>query len=151
MTAMPREPVILESDHTDNNGSVMVDLSANLAARSFHFGGYLDCTDTTPLYRSADLGLERQFSVLAERWRSETGGFSVNDRRVVHPAYQEIIGLGPRVIPIILRELQVRPDYWFWALRALTRENPVNEADAGRMPRMTEAWLNWGRQHGHLI
>ena len=65
-----------------------------------------------------------------------------------HPAYQRIIGLGPQVIPLILAELAKQPDHWFWALQALTGENPVPFADQGRIPAMTAAWLTWGHDNG---
>lgn len=42
----------------------------------------------------------------------------------MHPAYQRIIGLGPEVAPLLLRELERQPDHWFWALKALTGADP---------------------------
>ncbi len=47
------------------------------------------------------------------------------------PAYQEIIGLGPAVVPLVLRELEQRPAHWFSALRALTGADPMDPADRG--------------------
>jgi hypothetical protein len=38
--------------------------------------------------------LNRQFRELAETWRRETGFFSFMQQRVLHPAYQRIIGMG---------------------------------------------------------
>ena len=67
-----------------------------------------------------------------------------------HPAYQRIIGLGPQAIPLILAEMQREPRHWFWALAALTGENPVSLADQGRVPEMTAAWLMWGRENGWI-
>ena len=69
---------------------------------------------------------------------------------VEHPAYQSIIRMGPAVVPLILRELQREPDYWFWALTAITGENPVPPEDAGDLDRMTDAWLAQGRARGYL-
>ena len=37
----------------------------------------------------------------------------------------------PAVVPLILSELEKEPDLWFWALEAITDENPVSESDAG--------------------
>lgn len=68
----------------------------------------------------------------------------------MHPAYQRIIALGRDVVPLLLRDLQVEPKYWFWALSSITGEQPVADDDAGDMERMTEAWLQWGRQHHFL-
>ena len=62
----------------------------------------------------------------------------------MHPAYQQIIGMGTPALPLIFQELQREPDHWFWALGAITGENPVPEEDAGDLDAMTDAWLSWG-------
>ena len=93
---------------------------------------------------------ETLFAQLTERWRHETRFLSSTSAIVTHPAYQRIIGLGPQVIPLILAEMQREPGPWFWALCALTGENPVPPADQGRLPAMTEAWLKWGRDNGWI-
>ena len=57
--------------------------------------------------------------------------------------------MGPRAIPLILKQLESegdQPDMWFWALRTLTNADPVSEADRGNIVRMANAWLEWGRQ-----
>ena len=92
--------------------------------------------------------LSTLFRQLAERWREETQFLSSTTAICTHPAYQRIIGLGPRVIPLILAELAREPGQWFWALRALTGENPVPPDDQGRVQAMADAWLAWGRQNG---
>jgi hypothetical protein len=56
--------------------------------------------------------------------------------------------MGPDVLPIIFRELKREPDYWFWALSAITGENPVRAEDAGDLAKMTEVWLRWAKIHG---
>jgi hypothetical protein len=91
-----------------------------------------------------------KFRRLADQWLEETQLTSSLTEIVLHSAYQQIIGMGNAALPLILRELQERPAHWFWALRAITGENPVPREDAGRMARMTEHWLDWGRQHGFL-
>ena len=62
--------------------------------------------------------------------------------------YYQIIGMGPKVVPLILRELEKETDHWFWALEAITGENPVKEDDAGDMRASARAWLEWGRRNG---
>lgn len=94
--------------------------------------------------------LEQTYQALAAKWREETGHISSITKLVMHPCYQRIIGLGPAVLPILLRELQREPDYWFWALEAITGENPVDDKDMGNVPRMAEAWLNWARRRENI-
>lgn len=68
----------------------------------------------------------------------------------MHPAYQQIIGMGPDALPLILRDLADEPAPWFWALRAITGEDPVPEAERGDVDRMVEAWLSWGMRRNLL-
>ena len=90
------------------------------------------------------------FRKLVEWWRSETGLLSSIEDKVLHPAYQQIIGMGPEAIPLILRELQRSPGHWFWALNAITRDDPIDSKDAGNVRKMTEAWLKWGEERGYV-
>lgn len=46
----------------------------------------------------------------------------------------------PAVVPRILAELEKEPDHWFWALDALTDENPVAESDAGDVEASARVW-----------
>jgi len=49
---------------------------------------------------------------------------------------------------LILEELRREPDQWFWALEAITEENPVGPADAGNVRDMARVWIEWGKQNG---
>ncbi|MBI3268726.1 MAG: hypothetical protein HYZ53_06870 [Planctomycetes bacterium] len=89
--------------------------------------------------------VEQKFHELAERWKKERNPFAAPEAMFLHPAYQQIIGMGTAVVPLLLLELEQRPDEWFWALRAITQEDPVPEADRGRLRPMIEAWLRWGK------
>ncbi|MDQ2810067.1 MAG: hypothetical protein M3Z04_24585 [Chloroflexota bacterium] len=93
--------------------------------------------------------LAETFRVLAHEWRWQTGMLSSAQTRVMHPAYQRIIGLGPAVVPLILRELAERPDHWFWALHAITEEDiaPNNT----NLAEVCTAWLQWGKDRGYLV
>jgi hypothetical protein len=53
-----------------------------------------------------------------------------------HPAYQKIIEMGARAIPLLLSELRERPDHRFIALHAVTGANPVQEQSRGRLKEM---------------
>ncbi len=94
--------------------------------------------------------LDVTFSELVERWRAETAFLSSVNELVLHPAYQRIIGLGPAAVPLLLAELQRNLDHWFWALHAITGENPVPATDAGNVKKMAAAWLTWGKERGYV-
>ena len=92
--------------------------------------------------------LRQTFEALAAQWRRETMALSSSTEKILHPAYQRIIGLGSAVLPLVLHELEQRGGHWFWALRALSGENPVQPEDAGQVRKMTELWLEWGQVRG---
>lgn len=91
---------------------------------------------------------ESHFRQLAEQWRRETAHVSSLKQACLHPAYQRIIGMGPAVVPYLLRELEQAPDHWFWALNAITEEDPAQAEDT--LAGATRAWLAWGREKGFL-
>lgn len=91
-----------------------------------------------------------QFHELAERWRQESSFMSSAREMASHPAYKAIISMGREVVPLILRELQQRPDHWFWALATITGEDPVPPESHGNVREMAGAWLLWGRERGYL-
>jgi hypothetical protein len=99
--------------------------------------------------RSVPLALSHRFEALATQWRRETRHLSLMNDIVLNSAYQQIIGMGKPAIALILKDLKQQPEHWFWALRSITGENPIRPEDRGRLPQMTEAWLEWGRQHGY--
>jgi hypothetical protein len=93
-------------------------------------------------------GDAEKFQALAETWRREVQFLSSVTEMVLHSAYQRIIGMGAAVVPHLLRELERRPDHWFWALTAITGADPVKLEDRGKLRKMTEAWLRWGKEQG---
>jgi hypothetical protein len=93
---------------------------------------------------------EQRFRRLAEAWKKETLYLSNAAKKAVHPAYQGIIGLGELAVPWILEELRKEPCDWFWALSAITGENPIPEESAGKVDEMAAAWLRWGREQGYI-
>ncbi len=85
-----------------------------------------------------------KFYRLAEQWKSEMTFSSSVTEMAMHPAYQQIIGMGERAIPLILIELSREPDHWFWALKAISGIDPVPPEYRGDMGKMRELWLAWG-------
>jgi hypothetical protein len=93
-------------------------------------------------------GLAQEFWALVRRWKDATAFESSSTKLVNHPAYQQIIALGPPVVPLLLRQLRDNADHWSWALAMITGENPAPESASGKLYEVAEAWLQWGRQHG---
>jgi hypothetical protein len=82
-------------------------------------------------------------------WRVETAYVSSSSDLVAHSAFQEIVGMGPAVIPLLLRQLEDRTGHWHRALRLITGADPVPPADRGNTDRAAEAWLRWGKEQGY--
>jgi hypothetical protein len=90
--------------------------------------------------------LEQKFNRLATEWRADTEYSSVVFDMAMHRAYQHIIGMGYQAVPLILGELESRGGHWFWALNAITNEDPVRPNATYR--NAVDDWLNWGRSRG---
>ncbi|HEY8796270.1 MAG TPA: hypothetical protein VIO85_00245 [Candidatus Dormibacteraeota bacterium] len=82
------------------------------------------------------------FAALVDQWRADTQ-FLSGAAIELHPAYLRIIGMGEKAVPLILTEMSRNGDHWFWALEAITGENPAR--DSRTVPEATEAWLRWGK------
>lgn len=97
----------------------------------------------------SNIANQEKFKQLVAAWRTEQDPFSsIIDFE--HPAYQAIIAMGSAAIPLILHELQEDPDYWFWALQEITKENPILPEQEGNLASMTATWLSWGQERGYL-
>lgn len=95
--------------------------------------------------------LAQKFDRLASNWKEQTKYLSAVSKIILHPSYQQIIAMGPVVIPFILQRMQKEPSYWFDALQALTSgADPILPNQYGNMQAMTSAWLQWGKDNGYV-
>ncbi len=92
--------------------------------------------------------VRHQFEVHADIWRRETRGAPFLITRVTHWAYQRVIGLGPEVLPLVLRELERETDHWYWALNAISGVDPAEGVED--FEEAAARWLEWGRATGLL-
>lgn len=91
-----------------------------------------------------------RFQELADTWLKDSAHLSSTNKMAMLWSYQEIIGLGPDAVPLILERLRKEPDHWFWALRAITGANPVSPEHVGRVEDMARDWIRWGEENGML-
>jgi hypothetical protein len=94
--------------------------------------------------------LGREFHEHATKWTQETAHLSSATQMILHPSYQRIIGMGPQVLPLIFQDLEKENRDWFWALTSITGTDPVPPSDAGNVPQMKMAWLQWGKARGYV-
>ena len=102
-----------------------------------------------PITRQSE-NSELKFLSLKIKWKSETVMLSSVNDIVLHPAYQQIIGMGKEAIPLILSEMKETPGHWFWALKCITGEDPVLPEQRGKIKEMADTWIAWGIERGYL-
>jgi hypothetical protein len=92
--------------------------------------------------------LRERFERLAAKWKTESRFLSNTVQMAMLDSYQRIIGMGEPVVPLILEELAREPRQWFWALQAITEEDPVPVESRGKVREMAKAWIDWGSARG---
>jgi hypothetical protein len=102
-----------------------------------------------PVY--APTNAERvKFQRLASQWRKDTLlSSSVGDDHA-HMAHLAILAMGKPALPLILEELERNGGHWFLALRLIAEFDPVPPEHAGKVSKMREDWIRWGRQNDYL-
>jgi hypothetical protein len=94
----------------------------------------------------------RRFRSLALQWETATRYRSNLHTLRDHPVFQEFLGLGESIVPLILAELRREAKVsWITVLGDITGEDPVPPALAGHVEAMYRAWLDWGRQRGYAV
>jgi hypothetical protein len=91
-----------------------------------------------------------EFLRLKGEWQTATGGISVPQKRLEHPAYRAVVALGwPVVRPVLMSLVHDKdPDMWGPALREITGENPVRKSRAGDLRKVAKDWIRWGSEIG---
>ena len=117
--------------------------SVNLATQLRHVSAHY----SFPASSRRDSRRDR-FRSLAQQWRSETQWLSSTTEVAMNPAYQAIIGMGAEALPMILEDLRQNSGHWYWALKAISNEDPVVPRDRGSIKKMRGAWLRWGETKG---
>ncbi len=113
------------------------------------WSAYTIGADLVPLRRSADVNA---FQTLRDQWRIERGATSSVTEMAMCRSYLRIIGMGPDVLPLILRQMANEgdePDLWFVALQMLTGADPVIDDARGNFKEMAKLWLDWASRNGY--
>jgi hypothetical protein len=99
---------------------------------------------------SGTTSTQERFQRLAADWKAQSRYLSNTVQMAMLAPYQQIIGMGSPAIPFILEELRCEPRQWFWALEAITGENPVPNEIAGKVRESAQAWIEWGQRSGYI-
>ena len=93
---------------------------------------------------------EQKFRYYVAKWKEEIGSESSLTNITNNINYLRIIRIGDDAIPLILGELQRHPAPWFVALRAISEDDSVGRDSPGNFRAMAAAWIQWGKDNGHI-
>ncbi len=136
--AIPQQPYQYDLSVARSDESRAILQRFNDLAESYNF----------PESRQQENYIQRFYNLL-ETWRGDLKHISSITDAALHPSYQQIIGMGEKILPFILKELESKPLYWFWAVKAITHVDPVPPADKGKVQKMKDAWLKWAQNQGY--
>lgn len=90
------------------------------------------------------------FNKFKDEWKKNTRMYSSVSYIVSDENYNNIIGMGKDVIPLIFEDLEKTNDFWFTALIVLTGKNPVKKENIGYIEKMKEDWIEFGKENGYI-
>ena len=94
--------------------------------------------------------LEQRARRLLATWRKETAVLSSSTALAAHPAYRELIALGPAVLPHLFRDLEQTLDgHLSRALVEITGARPIPHNERGKVEEIAKRWLNWAKENGY--
>lgn len=98
--------------------------------------------------QAATKAISETFDSLVAEWKATRGPHSRLDKLLSNKAYLAIIDLGQPAIPLLLKEMELRPSHWDVALKTITGADPVPREAWGNLDRIASAWLRWGHENG---
>ena len=84
-----------------------------------------------------------RFRRLVRQWRAATLYSSSGRECIEHPKFREILGMGDKILPLIIEEITVQPDPLIAALPILTGADPVTDRERGNFAAMATVWIEW--------
>lgn len=139
------EAAITVDRRHDGTTQLRGEFVANLSSSEIEVGGRFRSSGTERTSR------RDEFRERLREWQDATGHLSAPSRIYSHPTYLRLFMLGPSMIPLILEDIRdgAMCD-WYRTLRLLTEDDPVTDAERGKVDLMDAAWLQWGRDHEYI-
>jgi hypothetical protein len=98
--------------------------------------------------------IEDKFMSIAKMWKRETMMSSLVAEKITNLNYQTIIGLGmtykEKILYLILKDLEQEQEYWHYALKSITGENPVPKGMVNNLDVVRQSWLQWARENNKI-
>jgi hypothetical protein len=87
-----------------------------------------------------------EFRRLVSTWRAETYFLPSVREKIENASFRKIIGMGDRVIPWIINEIERTPDFLVMALGFLVPSNPIPDSARGKLYEIVDFWLTWAQR-----
>jgi len=109
----------------------------------------LDITCSTALTHR-DGNIASRFNQLASEVEEDCMMLSSTTQISLHSSYQQIIGIGKKVIPLLITRLDKTPNFWFKALESITGRNLIPKQDRGYLNKEKAHWKNWAKENDYV-
>jgi len=106
---------------------------------------YIDLLHLSHTYRLANT--KTNFTYLANQLEEFAMNKSLTSEIILNPIYRQIIGMGKKIIPLIMNRLDNSPSIWVQALMDLTGHNPVPIEEYGKVDKILNHWRKWIEQN----
>ena len=108
---------------------------------------FLVCASVSPAQEDLSTEFEKRYG----NWKNPRGGHGISFSRR-WPEFREIVQLGPRALPLLVRKMQEDPSAYGLAsaVGMITKKRirpPAREADMRKIAELYVAWWKEGRRH----
>lgn len=124
-------------------------IAQRIAGPTGHMGLTLQKLARGSAEARSHLRMQERFDELLARWKEDTPFSSSAHEFILHPAYLEIIGMGPAALRFILPRIEELSAPLFPALRAIVGHDAAEGSTTAE--EAAKAWLEWGRAQGHAL
>lgn len=96
--------------------------------------------------QAVKLGLIDRFRRLYSQWLDDIAHMSSVREMMTGEGFEQMVAMGPDVLPLVLRELQAKPTFLFLVAQRITGHNPVTPDCVGDVQKIVACWVNWLQQ-----
>lgn len=93
-----------------------------------------------------------EFDALVDQLDIDCRGDSTHSKCYASPTFNQIVDMGDSAVPLILNAMQRKTQLWI--MSALNKIKPdvkiIPKEDRGRIQKMNEHWIEWGKQNGYI-
>ncbi|MCI0639047.1 MAG: hypothetical protein L0Y72_20660 [Gemmataceae bacterium] len=102
------------------------------------------------IHLNTDESIEQHVLNLLKRWREQTAYLSSSTSLTGHPAYLDLIALGPVALPFLFRDMEQSGDgHLSKALTLITGAHPIPPEERGHVRKIADTWLRWAKDNGY--